>query len=85
MKITHPERIVYASAGISKGQVVEYYRVVAPWMLDELKGRALSLLRCPQGAAIDFDGGGRSAPSTTLFASSMRSSPSKGACRYAAR
>lgn len=50
MKITHPERIVYASAGISKGQVAEYYRVVAPWMLGELKGRALSLLRCPQGA-----------------------------------
>lgn len=50
MKITHPERIVYASAGISKGEVAEYYRVVAPWILGELAGRPLSLLRCPQGA-----------------------------------
>ena len=50
MKITHPERIVYASAGISKGQVAEYYRVVAPWILGELAGRPLSVLRCPQGA-----------------------------------
>src|SRR5687767_9812543 len=50
MKLTHPERIVFASAGISKGQVADYYRLVAPWMLPELAGRPLSLLRCPQGA-----------------------------------
>jgi bifunctional non-homologous end joining protein LigD len=53
MKITHPERIVFASAGISKGQVADYYRAVASWLLPELAGRPLSLLRCPQGA----DGG----------------------------
>lgn len=50
VEITHPERIVYASAGISKGEVAAYYRAVAPWMLDELAGRPLSLVRCPEGA-----------------------------------
>lgn len=50
MKVTHPERIVFDSAGISKGQVADYYRAVASWMLPELAGRPLSLLRCPQGA-----------------------------------
>ena len=50
VKITHAERVVYASAGISKGQVADYYRAVAPWMMGELANRPLSLLRCPTGA-----------------------------------
>ncbi len=50
VKITHPERLVYTSAKLSKGQVAEYYRAVAPWMLHELVNRPLSLVRCPGGA-----------------------------------
>ncbi|QNH19152.1 DNA ligase D [Xanthomonas sp. GW] len=48
--ITHPERVVYPGAGISKGEVAEYYRAIAPWLLQEVAGRPLSLLRCPDGA-----------------------------------
>jgi bifunctional non-homologous end joining protein LigD len=48
-RITHPERIVFASAGMSKGEVAAYYTAVAPWMLRELADRPLSLLRCPDG------------------------------------
>ena len=48
--ITHPERIVYADAGITKGEVADYYRAVAPWMLGELVRRPLSLVRCPAGS-----------------------------------
>ncbi|MBB4128809.1 bifunctional non-homologous end joining protein LigD [Xanthomonas translucens] len=48
--ITHPERVVYPSAGISKGEVAAYYRAIAPWVLEEVAGRPLSLLRCPDGA-----------------------------------
>jgi bifunctional non-homologous end joining protein LigD len=47
--ITHPERIVYPRDGISKGDVADYYRAVAPWMLPELVNRPLSLVRCPDG------------------------------------
>lgn len=47
--ITHPERIVYPRNKISKGEVADYYRAVAPWMLPELANRPLSLLRCPDG------------------------------------
>jgi bifunctional non-homologous end joining protein LigD len=50
VKITHPERLVYKSAKVSKGQVADYYRAVAPWLLPELANRPLSLLRCPDGA-----------------------------------
>jgi|GEM_PF-1502994 len=49
--ITHPERVVYPAVGISKGEVVAYYRAVAPWLLPEVANRPLSLLRCPDGSA----------------------------------
>lgn len=48
--ITHPERVVYAKGRISKGQVAEYYRHVARWLLPELRRRPLSVVRCPDGA-----------------------------------
>lgn len=48
-RLTHPERIVYPDAGITKGKVAEYYRAVADWLLPELVERPLSLLRCPNG------------------------------------
>ncbi|MBN6150485.1 DNA ligase D [Xanthomonas sp. AmX2] len=47
--ITHPERVVYPQAGVTKGQVADYYRQVARWVLPEIAGRPLSLLRCPDG------------------------------------
>ena len=48
--ITHPDRIVYRKEKISKGDVANYYRQVARWLLPELAGRPLSLVRCPDGA-----------------------------------
>lgn len=47
--ITHPERVVYPDAGITKGQVADYYRRVAPWLLPGVVRRPLALLRCPDG------------------------------------
>ncbi len=51
--ITHPERVVFPALGISKGDVAEYYRAVAPLVLAEIARRPLSLLRCPDGAGGD--------------------------------
>ncbi|NIJ93278.1 bifunctional non-homologous end joining protein LigD [Xanthomonas campestris] len=51
--ITHPERVVFPAAGISKGEVADYYRAVAPLVLAEIARRPLSLLRCPDGAGGD--------------------------------
>jgi len=49
IRLTHPERIVYPSEGITKRQLVEYYADVAEWMLPQIADRPLSLLRCPEG------------------------------------
>lgn len=47
-RITHAERAVYDN-GLSKLDVARYYATLAPQLLAELRGRPLSLLRCPQG------------------------------------
>ncbi len=47
--LTHPERVVYPERGFTKQQVADYYRGVAPWILKELDGRPVSVLRCPDG------------------------------------
>ena len=49
LKITHPERIVDASSGTRKIDVLRYYAVVAPLMMEHLKGRPVSLVRAPEG------------------------------------
>ncbi len=49
IKLTHPDRIMYPAAGITKVGVASHYLQVAPWMLPHLVGRPLSLVRCPKG------------------------------------
>lgn len=50
VKITHPERIVYAEPAVTKLMVAEYYARVAPRLLPHVAGRPLSIVRCPDGA-----------------------------------
>lgn len=47
--ITHPEREVFGDGGPTKGEVAAYYDAVATLMLPELRGRPLSVVRCPRG------------------------------------
>ena len=49
VRVTHPERVIDASSGITKLELVRYYASVAAWMLPHLKGRPCSLLRGPSG------------------------------------
>jgi bifunctional non-homologous end joining protein LigD len=49
--ITHPEKLLFPSDGISKGEVAAYYEAVAPFMLPHLSGRPVTMERFPQGIA----------------------------------
>ncbi|AUT76081.1 DNA ligase D [Paraburkholderia hospita] len=51
LKITHPERIVDRSVGITKADLVRYYASVAEWMLPHLKDRPVAMVRAPSGIA----------------------------------
>jgi bifunctional non-homologous end joining protein LigD len=50
-RLTHPDRIVFADLGLTKRNLAEYYVEIADWILPQISGRPLSLVRCPSGAA----------------------------------
>lgn len=47
--LTHPSRILFPDAGISKLDLARYYHDVADWILPHVAQRPLTLVRCPQG------------------------------------
>ena len=47
--LTHPERILWPEAGITKQGLADYYVDIADHVLPHVAGRVLSLLRCPSG------------------------------------
>lgn len=49
MKITHPDRVVDPSSGITKREVVEYYAMASALILPHLQRRPVSLVRAPDG------------------------------------
>ncbi|MGH6924500.1 MAG: DNA ligase D [Propylenella sp.] len=49
IRITHPERVLFADQGLSKADLIYYYEAVAELMLPHIARRPLSLVRCPQG------------------------------------
>jgi bifunctional non-homologous end joining protein LigD len=49
LKVTNPDRIVDKESGVKKIDLIRYYALVAPLMLEHLKGRPVSLVRAPEG------------------------------------
>ena len=49
VQISRPEKVLFPGDGITKADLVAYYREVAPVMLPHLRGRALMLERYPDG------------------------------------
>jgi bifunctional non-homologous end joining protein LigD len=49
VNLTHPDRVIYPSDGVTKAQIVAYYGMVAERMLPHVANRPLSLVRTPQG------------------------------------
>ena len=46
---THTEKLMYPEAGITKGDVLEYYQRIAPRLLPHLRDRPATLERLPEG------------------------------------
>ena len=49
--LTNPDKVFWPDEGITKRDLAEYYRAVAPWMLPFLRDRPLVLDRYPDGIA----------------------------------
>jgi bifunctional non-homologous end joining protein LigD len=54
VKISNVEKVFYAEAAFSKGDMIEYYRSVGPALVPHLKSRAVTLKRYPDGASGSF-------------------------------
>ena len=53
VRITHPDRVMFDEARMTKGDVAGYYAAVAPFLLREINGRPITVVRCPSGVKAD--------------------------------
>jgi len=49
IKISNPDKVIFADPEITKGDVIRYYAQVAERMLPYVSHRILSIVRCPKG------------------------------------
>jgi bifunctional non-homologous end joining protein LigD len=49
VRFTHPDRVYWVDAGVTKQDLADYYRDVWEWMAPQVVGRPLALVRCPEG------------------------------------
>ena len=47
--LTNPDRVLYPDLGLTKADLARYYEQVGEWILPHLRGRPLTLVRCPEG------------------------------------
>ena len=51
VRLTHPDKVLFPEPGITKRQLADYWLAVADVALPLLRGRPLTLFRCPDGYA----------------------------------
>lgn len=49
VRFTHPDRVYWVDAGVTKQDLADFYREVWDWMAPHVVGRPLALVRCPDG------------------------------------
>ena len=54
LSLSNLDKVLYPAAGFTKGQVIDYYTRIAPFVLPHLRGRPLTLKRYPNGVEGQF-------------------------------
>ncbi|MEO8441520.1 MAG: DNA ligase D [Betaproteobacteria bacterium] len=49
VKLSHPDKLLFPEAKLTKLALARYYEAIADWILPCIKDRPLSLVRCPDG------------------------------------
>jgi bifunctional non-homologous end joining protein LigD len=49
LRLSNREKVLYPATGFTKGELIDYYAAVAPYLLPHLTGRPLTLKRYPDG------------------------------------
>jgi bifunctional non-homologous end joining protein LigD len=47
--ITHPDKVLFPDAGITKGELASYYEAIAPSLLPHIRRRPITMERYPRG------------------------------------
>jgi bifunctional non-homologous end joining protein LigD len=50
VRITHPDRVLFADQQVTKRELIQHYVALAERMLPHIVNRPISLVRCPQGS-----------------------------------
>lgn len=50
VRVSHPDRVIFPDAGLTKLDLVHYYHSVSRWILPHLRGRPLTLKQCAPDA-----------------------------------
>lgn len=50
VRLSHPDKVLFADDDITKLDLARHYEQVAEWMLPHVENRLLSLVRCPAGS-----------------------------------
>ena len=53
VRLTSPERVLFPDDGITKQDLFEYYRAIAPVLVSHLRNRPFTMKRRPYGVAGD--------------------------------
>lgn len=51
VRLTHPDRVIFAEPKVTKQDLASYYARVADWLLPHVADRPLTLVRCPTGTS----------------------------------
>ena len=71
MEITHPDKVLFPEDGITKSELVDYFRNVADVLVPHARDRPLTMQRFPDG--IGKPGSSRKRRPTTCRTGSKRS------------
>jgi bifunctional non-homologous end joining protein LigD len=50
VRVTHPDKVLFAAQDVTKRELIEHYQSIAKWMLPHIVERPISLVRCPSGS-----------------------------------
>jgi bifunctional non-homologous end joining protein LigD len=51
IEVSNPGKVLFPDDGITKADLVDYYRRIGPWMLPHMRGRPVTMERFPDGIA----------------------------------
>jgi bifunctional non-homologous end joining protein LigD len=80
--ITNPEKVLFPAYGLTKGDLVEYYRRIASVLLPHLRERPLSLERFPNGIGSEGFFQKRASPNIPDWIDTVSLAKQNGRVRY---